>query len=175
VTISTLWNTITHRSVSIYQHFKGAWYLHLQCSPKTANSSEMSAPTNSYGVILQHIPRHKSSHHSCVNFRSLWGGGERLLLFECNRFRAIHREQAKAKSSALQLFFILKGKHWFYVENTYSIIGQTENCNPVHLWQQLIKISLFLNSFTLSGYNDSVCLLCGVCSKAHMIQYNTFK
>jgi hypothetical protein len=78
-------------------------------------------------------------HTTAAGTSNLWGGG--LLLFECNTFRAIHTEKAKAKSSALQLFFILKGEHRFYVENTYSIIGQTENYNPVHLWQQLIKIS----------------------------------
>jgi len=80
---STLWDMIPQRLVGRYQHFKKAWYLHLQCSPGQWTPPKCwHLPTKFYSVILQHIPRCKSSDRCCGNFKSIkaWEGG--FLLFE---------------------------------------------------------------------------------------------
>lgn len=75
--ISTLCNMKTHRSVGKYQHFKKAWYLHLQHSPWQWTPKCWHLPTKLYSVILQQIPRCKSSDNCCGNFKPIkaWGEG----------------------------------------------------------------------------------------------------
>lgn len=83
--ISTLWDMIPQRSVGRYQHFKMAWYLHLQCSPGQWTPPQCwHLPTKYYSVILQHIPRHKSSDHCCGNFKPIkvWEGSSYLKVIQ---------------------------------------------------------------------------------------------